>query len=81
MASRPVHMDSHDEQMLRGPVYGADHHHAQPTRYPPHVCDACKARAIEAARQVEQDERECQEQQEVPPAPKAGGWLGRRLRS
>ncbi|MFF5147834.1 replication-relaxation family protein [Streptomyces sp. NPDC013157] len=43
----------------------------------PQLCDACKERAIEAQRLAEQDERERLEQKQEPPAPKAGGWLGR----
>ncbi|MEH0447683.1 MULTISPECIES: hypothetical protein [unclassified Streptomyces] len=47
----------------------------------PHLCDDCKARVHEAARQAEQAEHECQKQecQEAAAAQdsKAGGWLGR----
>lgn len=47
----------------------------------PHLCDDCKARAVEAERQVEQAarerERQEQEPQEEEQASKAGGWLGR----
>ncbi|WP_078492065.1 replication-relaxation family protein [Streptomyces yerevanensis] len=47
----------------------------------PHLCDGCKARALEAERQEEQAERERQEQErqeaEAAQAPKDGGWLGR----
>ncbi|MFF8974971.1 hypothetical protein [Streptomyces sp. NPDC014995] len=47
----------------------------------PHLCDDCKARALEAERQVEQAERERQEQERQEEAAaqalKAGGWLGR----
>ncbi|MEU5201001.1 replication-relaxation family protein [Streptomyces scabiei] len=47
----------------------------------PHLCDDCKARVLEAERQVEQAERGRQEQerQEAEEAQdsKAGGWLGR----
>ncbi|MEU0222122.1 hypothetical protein ABZ281_47110 [Streptomyces sp. NPDC006265] len=50
-----------------------------PRGQPPHLCDDCKARALEAERQTEQAERERQEQehQEEAQASKAGGWLGR----
>ncbi|MEU2288473.1 hypothetical protein ABZ614_42385 [Streptomyces sp. NPDC013178] len=41
----------------------------------PHLCDDCKARALEAERQAEQAERERQEQEAQ--ASKIGGWLGR----
>lgn len=51
----------------------------------PHLCDACKARALEAERQAQQAERERQEQEhqeqehqeEAVQVSKAGGWLGR----
>ncbi|WP_328786101.1 replication-relaxation family protein (plasmid) [Streptomyces canus] len=50
----------------------------------PHLCDPCKARALDAERQAKQAEREHQEQeqerQETEAAAhdsKAGGWLGR----
>ena len=50
----------------------------------PHLCDDCKARALDAERKAEQAEREHQEQvqerQEAEAAAqdsKAGGWLGR----
>ncbi|MFE9679539.1 replication-relaxation family protein [Streptomyces sp. NPDC006259] len=45
----------------------------------PHLCDDCKARALEAEWKAEQAERERQEQehQEEAQASKAGGWLGR----
>jgi DNA-directed RNA polymerase subunit RPC12/RpoP len=41
----------------------------------PHLCDDCKARALEAERQAEQAERGRQEQEAQ--ASNAGGWLGR----
>lgn len=47
----------------------------------PHLCDDCKARALEAERQAEQAERERQEQElqeeEAAQASKASGWLER----
>jgi hypothetical protein len=47
----------------------------------PHLCDDCKARALEAERKAGQAERERQEQErletEAAQASKAGGWLSR----
>jgi hypothetical protein len=47
----------------------------------PHLCDDCKARALEVGRQAEQAERECQErehqEEEVAQASKASGWFER----
>jgi hypothetical protein len=41
----------------------------------PHLCDACKARAIDAERHAKQAERERQQQKEELAAQKASGWL------
>ncbi|MET9444707.1 hypothetical protein [Streptomyces sp. NPDC006610] len=43
----------------------------------PHLCDDCKARAVEAERQAEHERQEQERQQAMAQDSKAGGWLGR----